>query len=211
MSLYAIISYRQEQSEDEDGWETCSSSSSSGDKASVPPNTEHKFILHTPRWSRLSWAKQHVSITSHGGLGLQNSPQRTSRNSLAVSQLAKLKRLKTKWLKMREMQAEWESFEWESYDSSSSPISRGRRLSSISSSNKSEITNFGVYHLFGRAGQNVFYYQPLEDPKTHIRLLKLHEDEGKLSGELLHVQIDHAPPYEALSYTWGTNIQDRFF
>jgi hypothetical protein len=51
-----------------------------------------------------------------------------------------------------------------------------------------------------------FIYPPLPGPK-HIRLLRLHSapnpDDPNLSVELVPVPLEEAPPFEALSYTWG--------
>lgn len=49
-----------------------------------------------------------------------------------------------------------------------------------------------------------YEYRPLQSPR-HIRLLKLCK-QGRSKEphcELLHFDIDTAPPYDALSYTWG--------
>ncbi len=51
-----------------------------------------------------------------------------------------------------------------------------------------------------------YKYTPLPDPNTHIRLLQLSpvkDDLDLISGELTHVALDDAPPFVALSYTWG--------
>jgi hypothetical protein len=55
--------------------------------------------------------------------------------------------------------------------------------------------------------QRKFVYRPLTDPTKDMRLLRIN-DNDVLSGDLVHVSPESTPPYEALSYTWGTNIQD---
>jgi hypothetical protein len=54
-------------------------------------------------------------------------------------------------------------------------------------------------------------YHPLADGE--IRLLELHPPDlansDSLSGTIRHVLQAAAPPYEALSYTWGSNDQSR--
>jgi hypothetical protein len=46
-----------------------------------------------------------------------------------------------------------------------------------------------------------------------VRLLKieiisdLNQEQQRVS--LVHTKINEAPPYEALSYTWGSNVRDR--
>lgn len=52
-----------------------------------------------------------------------------------------------------------------------------------------------------------YVYPSLPSPR-HIRVLKLHPapspDDSELSVELLSVPLDDAPPFEALSYAWGS-------
>jgi len=53
-------------------------------------------------------------------------------------------------------------------------------------------------------------YHPLELSENQIRLLILRDTGGDLIGELVHVSLDKPPAYSALSYTWGSNIKDRY-
>lgn len=57
--------------------------------------------------------------------------------------------------------------------------------------------------------KEAYRYQPLESNR-HIRLLLLHKRRSwsALRCELLHYDLDQAPPYEALSYTWGNKPPD---
>jgi len=49
-------------------------------------------------------------------------------------------------------------------------------------------------------------YQPLDASKREIRLIKLglNEGEDEIICKLIITTIENAPPYEALSYTWGS-------
>ncbi|RMY44430.1 hypothetical protein D0865_10558 [Hortaea werneckii] len=54
----------------------------------------------------------------------------------------------------------------------------------------------------------VFMHEALPDPATHLRLMKLcysasEEDEQEVRIQLSAFDIDNAPPYAAISYTWG--------
>jgi Heterokaryon incompatibility protein (HET) len=53
--------------------------------------------------------------------------------------------------------------------------------------------------------QQVYTHKPLNTVKGHIRLVKLHRKTplGDLTCDLDHVSLDEAPPFEAISYTWG--------
>jgi hypothetical protein len=55
-----------------------------------------------------------------------------------------------------------------------------------------------------------FRYSPLQSPR-HIRLLILHRrlPSEPVSCSLVHFSLDHAPRYEALSYTWGNSNKAR--
>ncbi|KAH7153404.1 heterokaryon incompatibility protein-domain-containing protein [Dactylonectria macrodidyma] len=51
----------------------------------------------------------------------------------------------------------------------------------------------------------LFRYSPIESP-THIRVLDIHPAAGldhPIACTLRHINLDHQPAYEALSYTWG--------
>ncbi len=50
-----------------------------------------------------------------------------------------------------------------------------------------------------------FKYTPLEDVNEYIRLLRFlpNPTGASLRALILHVKLCHAPPYRALSYTWG--------
>jgi Heterokaryon incompatibility protein (HET) len=55
-------------------------------------------------------------------------------------------------------------------------------------------------------------YQPLKD--QDIRLIKFLPQDGLSNGDqrrcrLITTPLDQAPPYVALSYTWGTNVSER--
>jgi hypothetical protein len=52
---------------------------------------------------------------------------------------------------------------------------------------------------------DVFIYQPLPDPHTHFRLLKIIQGgfNQHVVCELSVWPIEQAPPYVAVSYTWG--------
>ena len=48
-----------------------------------------------------------------------------------------------------------------------------------------------------------FAYGSLPDATTHIRLLKRRRTGAEVSFDIIHVDLTSAPPYLALSYTWG--------
>lgn len=52
-----------------------------------------------------------------------------------------------------------------------------------------------------------YKHEPLQNSQS-IRVLKLYPGraEAPLRGSLLEVYLDHAPKYEAISYTWGSLI-----
>lgn len=54
-----------------------------------------------------------------------------------------------------------------------------------------------------------FVYEPLDVENGEIRLLKIHRRIPfcDLTCELVHVSLDEAPPYQAISYYWGTNLE----
>lgn len=55
----------------------------------------------------------------------------------------------------------------------------------------------------------LFPYKPLDEARNEIRLLRLHPSRDPASSvicDLVHVSLNQAPPYEALSYTWGRPI-----
>jgi hypothetical protein len=49
-----------------------------------------------------------------------------------------------------------------------------------------------------------YQYQALQS-QCHIRLMKISPN---LTFDLVTVNLEHAPPYEAVSYVWGTGPQD---
>ena len=53
----------------------------------------------------------------------------------------------------------------------------------------------------------IFTHQPLKSTNSQIRLLRLHRTSifGDLKSEIKHFDLDAAPPYEAISYSWGTS------
>ena len=51
-------------------------------------------------------------------------------------------------------------------------------------------------------------YEPIVSD-TEIRLLKLFPGDGILRAELLHVDLQHNPGYEAISYTWGDPVDEE--
>lgn len=63
----------------------------------------------------------------------------------------------------------------------------------------------------------VYKYRPLRNPSTHIRLLYLlpRSCKGKVAGErsiaceLISYQVEQAPAYIGLSYTWGNGSSRR--
>ncbi|KAH7360040.1 heterokaryon incompatibility protein-domain-containing protein, partial [Pyrenochaeta sp. MPI-SDFR-AT-0127] len=57
-------------------------------------------------------------------------------------------------------------------------------------------------------------YKPLRDPQREIRLLQLLPGYGAIPIQciLLHVNLDYAPKYEAISYTWGDpNVKNQIW
>ncbi|KAI8721606.1 hypothetical protein NCS52_00302500 [Fusarium sp. LHS14.1] len=57
----------------------------------------------------------------------------------------------------------------------------------------------------GESTAPLFGYHPIESP-THIRVLDIHPVAGldePIVCTIRHVNLDHRPPFEALSYTWG--------
>ncbi|KAL2670057.1 hypothetical protein Neosp_014938 [[Neocosmospora] mangrovei] len=57
----------------------------------------------------------------------------------------------------------------------------------------------------GESTAPLFDYHPIESP-THIRVLDIHPAAGldqPIVCTIRHVNLDHRPPFEALSYTWG--------
>ncbi|OAL56998.1 HET-domain-containing protein [Pyrenochaeta sp. DS3sAY3a] len=75
-------------------------------------------------------------------------------------------------------------------------------------------TSFGTYRdsiislPSGQLGTKVYQYEPLED--STIRLLKvLPETMWKLKCEILHVSLEKAPRYRAISYAWGDGIDTK--
>lgn len=56
----------------------------------------------------------------------------------------------------------------------------------------------------------MYQYTPLIDPASDIRLVRLLPKKGQyVTCKIIHVPLANAPAYEAVSYTWGTKIQDR--
>jgi hypothetical protein len=56
---------------------------------------------------------------------------------------------------------------------------------------------------------DTFEYHDLEDPQTEIRLIKIHTQGKSISIRLEHFDLDNAPDYSALSYTWGNATPTR--
>ncbi|EEU35878.1 uncharacterized protein NECHADRAFT_34976 [Fusarium vanettenii 77-13-4] len=57
----------------------------------------------------------------------------------------------------------------------------------------------------GESTAPLFGYRPIKSP-THIRVLDIHPAAGldqPIACTIRHVNLDHRPPFEALSYTWG--------
>lgn len=54
-----------------------------------------------------------------------------------------------------------------------------------------------------------YTYQSLE-PGRHFRLLSIRSNaaDGSLQFQLVHHHLDDAPPYQTLSYTWGSGARD---
>lgn len=50
-------------------------------------------------------------------------------------------------------------------------------------------------------------YRPLEPREIRLLILEPGDLKKKMSYRLKHVNIDESPRYEALSYTWGTEIR----
>jgi Heterokaryon incompatibility protein (HET) len=59
---------------------------------------------------------------------------------------------------------------------------------------------------------SAYKYRPLVANKE-IRLLVIHDGEvdQRLTGSLIHVQLDKVPKYQAISYAWGSDVQDSYF
>ncbi|TAQ91160.1 hypothetical protein B7494_g520 [Chlorociboria aeruginascens] len=60
--------------------------------------------------------------------------------------------------------------------------------------------------------ENQFQYTPLDTERNEIRLLRISPElnNSKFFGcELLHVPLDNAPPYQALSYAWGGRKENK--
>jgi hypothetical protein len=58
----------------------------------------------------------------------------------------------------------------------------------------------------GPGFHEAYEYRPLDESKRTIRLLKLHTTasrEDPLEGELVHIDLDGEPAYNAISYMWG--------
>lgn len=57
----------------------------------------------------------------------------------------------------------------------------------------------------------LFKHAPLSDPKSQVRLLRLPpgKDNDDIICELEVYELDEAPPYHAISYTWGTPHQPK--
>lgn len=58
----------------------------------------------------------------------------------------------------------------------------------------------------------IFAHLPLPDAATHIRLLEIDADgglDGRLSVIITTVAMSTAPPYHAISYTWGDPVQQE--
>ncbi|KAH8665829.1 heterokaryon incompatibility protein-domain-containing protein, partial [Tricladium varicosporioides] len=57
-----------------------------------------------------------------------------------------------------------------------------------------------------------FEYKPLDLSKNEIRLISISPASwasDKLEGRLFHVPLEEAPPYEALSYVWGSHQLEK--
>ena len=60
--------------------------------------------------------------------------------------------------------------------------------------------------------QHAQYAQYMHLEVGQIRLLTLHpcgKTDGPIECELSNYELDNAPPYETLSYFWGTNRNTR--
>ena len=56
----------------------------------------------------------------------------------------------------------------------------------------------------------MYRYTPLIDPASDIRLVRLLPKKGQdVTCKIIHEPLANAPAYEAVSYTWGTNVQDH--
>nr|OQO32326.1 hypothetical protein B0A51_00385 [Rachicladosporium sp. CCFEE 5018] len=51
----------------------------------------------------------------------------------------------------------------------------------------------------------IFHYNDLDEPQTHIRLLRIYTAavDGAIECELQYWAVEHSPAYSAISYTWG--------
>ena len=58
------------------------------------------------------------------------------------------------------------------------------------------------------AASNAFEYREIEDP-GEIRLIKVHQRGKHIGVRLEHYDLDNAPDYSALSYTWGDATRIR--
>ncbi|KAK3367680.1 heterokaryon incompatibility protein-domain-containing protein [Podospora didyma] len=70
-------------------------------------------------------------------------------------------------------------------------------------------SSFERWHI--RRPMLLYDYKPLEKEKGEIRLIHLGRKWPgcEISCSLVAVPFDKAPPYEAISYTWGSSIQDH--
>jgi len=57
-----------------------------------------------------------------------------------------------------------------------------------------------------------YQYTPLSDARTSIRLLKLFEgvNQDHIHGTIQVYGIEEAPPFDAISYVWGTKSPTDF-
>lgn len=60
------------------------------------------------------------------------------------------------------------------------------------------------------SSHKIYQYKRLPNPKTHIRLLALNLDRLELAGSIEVYPASLAPPYEAVSYAWGTQKPTSF-
>ena len=64
----------------------------------------------------------------------------------------------------------------------------------------------------GENGQQPYQYSQLKGPRS-IRLIELQpassEDPSRLAAKFVEFDLDDTPPYEAISYTWGSPVFDQ--
>ena len=65
--------------------------------------------------------------------------------------------------------------------------------------------------LIASARSSSFVFMSLSEPRSHIRLLEIEagEQDEPLSAKLIVCERRNAPPYLAISYTWGDDKDQR--